>query len=498
MSLSRKIKKVMLVFPPGKVLKGHFQRCELPMGLAYLAAVLKDDFQVKVVDGRAAFKNYAPKNSKWEYFGLKPDEILDKIKEFSPDVVGITCISSFHFPEVLQLCAMIKKLNKSIITVTGGTHPTFLADRIMRDHKEIDFIVLSEGERSFKDLLVKINLGEDPKSINGLAYRENGFFKINPKTEYIENLDELPFPALELFPLDFYAKKNIPFSITSKSRKIAPVLTSRGCVANCVFCSSKNYWGRQYRMRSSGNVLDEIEFLVRKYNFKEIQFIDDNLTQDKARAERIFKGLIERNLDIQWSTPNGIAIWTLDERMLVLMKRSGCYELTVAFESGDQEVLNKIIKKPLNLEKAKKLVMKMKQIRLQVNSFFISGFPGETKEQIKRTFDFAWEMDLDSAWFFMANPTPGSELYETCIKKGYIKDDFDFENIEYGLAHIDTEDFSSKEIEKMVIYQFVFYNIGQMFRHPVRFFKKYLGIILRHPVRSFQMIWVDIMRIINR
>ncbi|MCG2712138.1 MAG: hypothetical protein L6416_07440, partial [Candidatus Omnitrophica bacterium] len=128
----------------------------------------------------------------------------------------------------------------------------------------------------------------------------------------------------------------------------------------------------------------------------------------------------------------------------------------------------------------------------------ISGFPGETKEQVRKTFDFAWKMDLDSAWFFMANPTPGSELYETCLVKGYIKDDFCFENVEYGLAHIDTEDFTSKEIEGMVLTQFTLYNIGQMFRHPVRFFKKYLSIIIRHPVMCFRMIWVDLIRIIKK
>ncbi len=488
----------MLVFPTGKVLRGHFQRCELPMGLAYLAAVLKDDFQVKVIEGRSKFKSYVPRHGKWEYYGMMPDEILEQIKEFSPDVVGITCLSSFHFPEVLQLSKMVKSLDKGIITLTGGTHPTFLADKIMNAHKEIDFIVLGEGEDSLKKLLCRINKGQDYKDIDGLAFRDNGSVQINPKTEYIKDLDVLPFPALEFFPLDFYAEKSVPFSITFRSRKTAPVLTSRGCAAGCVFCASKNYWGRQYRMRSAENVLDEIEHLVRKYNFEEIQFIDDNLTQDRTRAKKIFEGLIERKLDIHWNTPNGIAVWTIDDEMLRLMKESGCYELTVAFESGDQEVLNNIIKKPLNLEKAQKLVSKMKQMGIQVHSFFISGFPGETKEQIKRTFDFAWKMDLDSAWFFMANPTPGSELYETCLEKGYIKDDFCFEDVEYTLAHIDTEDFTSREIEKMVLSQFAFYNIGQMFRHPVRFFKKYLSVIIRHPVMSFRTIWVDLMKVIKK
>ncbi|MCK4993884.1 MAG: cobalamin-dependent protein [Candidatus Omnitrophica bacterium] len=498
MQFRKKINKVMLLFPTGKVLKWRFHHCEIPMGLAYLAAVLRNDFDVKVLDGRAKFQRMVPKNSKWEYFGFTPKEIVEQVKTYSPDVVGISCLSSFHFPDVVDLFERVKKIDNDIITVTGGTHPTFLADEVMKKHSSIDFIVMGEGEDTFYQLLMNINSEKEYDALDGLAFRNNGTYQINPKTKYIEDLDALPYPAFDLFPLDFYEKKSIPFSVTFRSKKTIPILTSRGCSAQCIFCASKNYWGKRYRMRTAENVLDEIEYMVKKYGVEEIQFIDDNLTLDKNRARKIFQGLIDRNINIHWNTPNGIAVWTLDEQMLKLMKASGCYELTVAFESGDQEVLNNIIKKPLDLKYAKKMVNKMKDLDIQVHSFFISGFPGETKEQIKRSFAFAKTMDLDSAWFFVANPTPGSELYEICKNEGYINDDFSFENIEYSLSHIKNKEFTPREMEKLIITQFNNYNLGQMVKHPIRFLKKYLGVIISHPIMSLRTILADMLCFIGK
>ncbi len=498
MQFRKKINKVMLLFPTGKVLKWRFHHCEIPMGLAYLAAVLRNDFDVKVLDGRAKFQRMVPKNSKWEYFGFTPKEIVEQVKTYSPDVVGISCLSSFHFPDVVDLFERVKKIDNDIITVTGGTHPTFLADEVMKKHSSIDFIVMGEGEDTFYQLLMNINSEKEYDALDGLAFRNNGTYQINPKTKYIEDLDALPYPAFDLFPLDFYEKKSIPFSVTFRSKKTIPILTSRGCSAQCIFCASKNYWGKRYRMRSAENVLDEIEYMVKKHGVEEIQFIDDNLTLDKNRARKIFQGLIDRNINIHWNTPNGIAVWTLDEQMLKLMKASGCYELTVAFESGDQEVLKNIIKKPLDLKYAKKMVNKMKDLDIQVHSFFISGFPGETKEQIKRSFAFAKTMDLDSAWFFVANPTPGSELYEICKNEGYINDDFSFENIEYSLSHIKNKEFTPREMEKLIITQFNNYNLGQMVKHPIRFLKKYLGVIISHPIMSLRTILADMLCFIGK
>lgn len=495
----KKIEKIMLIFPTGKVVKGHFQHCEIPLGLAYLAAVLRDNnFQVKVLDGRTKFKSFIPANSKWEYFGFTQEEIIEEVENYAPQVVGISCLSSFHFSDVVVLFRLIKQLDPNILTVIGGSHPTFLAEQVMNNSKDIDFVILGEGEESFSDLLMNISSGADYRNLDGLAFRIDGKICVNPKTRYIENLNNLPYPALDLFPLDFYRKKSVPFSTTFRSKMCAPILTSRGCVADCIFCASKNFWGNVYRRRTAANVLDEINFLIDRYGIKEIQFIDDNLTLDRKRARDIFKGIIDRNFKISWNTPNGIAVWTMDEEMLNLMKESGCYEVTVAFESGVQQVIDKIIKKPINLQKAALMVEKMKKLGIQVNGFFISGFPGETKKQVLETFSFAEKVDLDSAYFFIANPTPGSELLKICEEKGYLRRNFRFDDIEYNLPNIQTPEFTPREIEKMVLKQFNIFHFRILLRHPFRFLRKFLKMFLAHPIMTFRTLFVDLVRIAGK
>jgi len=497
MQRKKEIRKIMLIHTTGKVLKSQFHQCEIPLGLAYLAAVLRNDFEVKVLDGRAKPQRIVPKNSKWEYFGYSPREIIEQVKAYDADIVGIGCLASFHFPDVVDLVNRIKKIKKDVITITGGTHPTFLVQDIMQKHENIDFIVLGEGERTFPQLCQCLKNGRSYADLNGLAFRNSGNIRINPRTEYISDLDSLPYPAFDLFPLDFYWEHKVPFSITSRCRRTAPIMTSRGCPSQCVFCASRNYWGDRYRMRSVESVLDEVEHLVQKYGIEEIQFIDDNLTCDKKRARAIFEGIIERKLDISWSTPNGVAVWTLDEELIRLMKKSGCYELAVAFESGDQDVLNNIIKKPLNLANAVEKVKLMKKLGLQVRGFFISGFPNETIEQIKRTFDFANNLDIDSAWFFVANPTPGSRLYDICIEKGYIDKNMDFEDIEYHISHFATEHFSREQIQALVRKQSGVFVLKCFLRHPLKFMRLYLNVMIRHPIMFFRQVFFKLQSIFH-
>ena len=179
----------------------------------------------------------------WEYYGYSPEEITQQIKIFNPDAVGVSCISSYHFPETLDLCKKIKIINQNIITLTGGTHPTFLAKEIMNKNAEIDFIILGEGEQTLYSLLTAIDQKKSYAHLDGLAFFNKGRVHINPKTQFITNLDTLPFPALDFFPLDFYEKNAVPFSVTFRNRKTAPIVTSRGCKANCIFCASRNFLG---------------------------------------------------------------------------------------------------------------------------------------------------------------------------------------------------------------------------------------------------------------
>ena len=137
---------------------------------------------------------------------------------------------------------------------------------------------------------------------------------------------------------------------------LTSMITSRGCPFNCVFCSVHTVWGRKFRKRDPKQVVDEIELLVKKYGVKEIHFEDDNLTLDRERILKICKEIIKRKIDIKWTTPNGVAIWTLDEEVLKYIKKSGCYKLCFGIESADPTT-QKFIRKGINLEKSKKIIL---------------------------------------------------------------------------------------------------------------------------------------------
>jgi anaerobic magnesium-protoporphyrin IX monomethyl ester cyclase len=481
------IEKILLIYPPSTQSIGHPRVCSYPLGIAYLGSVLNKDYRVKLLDATAeGHRNVEILENGLVKYGLSDEEIKKRITNYSPDVVGITCLYSSQLPFIKRICRIAKETKQKTITIIGGTHPTFLPRETLEE-KSIDIIVLGEGEDTLPSLLRQLKEGQDLSNLDGIAFRRNGQVQVNPRTRCIEDLDGLPFPAWELLPMKKYSIINIPMSSISKSRYWAPILTSRGCPEKCIFCSSVNFWGNRYRGRSAENVLDEIELLVKEYKIKEIQFCDDNVILDKERAKKIFQGIIDRKLNIFWNTPNGIALWKLDEEMLELMKASGCYELALAIESGDQEVLSKIIKKPLNLAKVESLTKSIQRLKIRTHSFFIVGLPGESKEQICRTFSFARKLKLTSAVFFIANPLPGSRLYEICKAKGYLKEDFDFENIDYCKSNYQTPEFTSRELENIRNMEHFIFNLGLFFRSPIYFIQRYLLFLITNPRSSLEI-----------
>lgn len=478
----RPVKKLLLIFPPDRTMKDLMRTNVPPLGLMYLAAAVRDVCEVKILDAKAkGYHNERFVADSWVVFGLSMDEIKREIEAFKPDMVGINCLCSFNWPEAKEIAKLAKDISGDIITAIGGAHPTFLAEECLNEAGSIDFIFMGEGERTLKEFIICSQGDGNADGLTGIAFKSGDSVITNPKTTLIQDLDTLPLPARDLVDMESYFETAVPFSRTFKHRRNTTMISSRGCVAPCVFCSSVVFWGKTYRGREPEKVLDEIEHLIGKYGVREIQFIDDNLTFDMDRARKLFQGMIDRRLNISWNTPNGIAIWRLDEPMLELMKESGCYELTLAFESGDQKVMDEIVKKPLDLVKAKRLTKKMQDMGLLTHSFFIVGFPGETMEQINNTFNFAREMDLDSAYFFIANPLPGTELYKISKERGLLVEGFSFNNIEYSLSSIKSPEWDAEKLADIIRQQYFSYLIRTLVRHPVRTFRKHWAMFRSRP-----------------
>jgi len=185
--------------------------------------------------------------------------------------------------------------------------------------------------------------------------------------------------------------------------------------------------------------MGELFFLKEKYGIREIQIEDDNLTLDKTRAHALLDQIIDSKLDMSFTTPNGIAVWALDGPLLEKLRKAGFYRLTLAVESGNEEVLTKIIRKPLKLDHVREIVPIAKSLGFELDTFYVVGFPGETKEQIRETFRFANSLDVDNAKFFVATPYPGTELYQIAKEKRYLARDFDFHrNLSFTKGQIST------------------------------------------------------------
>jgi len=478
-----KIDKVFLLFPPVRLYKETMKIVFPPLGVSYIASVIRNEVDVKIMDAVAeGFYNEIELDEDFIVYGSNYKDILARIEQYQPDILGITCLFSSVFPIVSEICKRAKALNPNIITITGGTYPTFCAEELLRKEPALDVIVLGEGEATMLEIIRALRQGKNLSMIDGLAFRENGKIRITPKTKWIENLDEIPFPARDLLPMELYPKIIVPHSFSAKEKMNTPMITSRGCPARCSFCSSSRFWGYRYRFRSPGNVLDEIGELIQKWGIKEIQFEDDNITANKNRAKKIFQGIIDRGYKISFNLPNGIAVWTLDEELVQLLKKAGCYELTIAYESGCQEVLDKIVKKPMPLEKAKEMTRLIHKAGIRTNAFYIFGFPGERKEQMLETFNFARQVKTTTAYFFIANPLPGTELYERAKQLDLIPEDFNFENLTFTKYIYNPKFFDPREIERMAGREFVKYFIWSFFRHPWLLFKKsMIDLFVRRP-----------------
>jgi anaerobic magnesium-protoporphyrin IX monomethyl ester cyclase len=479
--MNRNINKILLIVPPATISSEYTKEIQPPLGLAYIAACLEKDYQVKILDAACEGWHEEKKEANGLLtYGLTFNEIGKRIQAFNPDVVGVSCLFSMQYKNAHRVCQIAKETDKNIITLMGGAHPSVLAEETLRD-TFVDFVIIGEGEYSAKELLDDLRDNKDVSHIDGIAFKKSDKILINPKTKFIEDLDSLPLPARHLLPMDKYFKINLPHGVSTRYSPNTPVVTSRGCPANCIFCSIHSIWGYAYRGRSAENIIKELRFLKDTYNIKEIQFEDDNLTFDKSRAMLLFQLMIDMKIGLAWTTPNGVSLWNLDKDLLYKMKEAGCYRLCLAIESGDQELLSETIKKPLRLDKVIELLRWIKYYDFETDAFFVVGFPEETKKQLQNTFEFASKLNTDNTTFYLATPYPGTELFNICSREGRLVEDFSLSNLGVKKANIHTKYFSRNELEKIVAYQTLKLKVSLLWRNPKAFYRKVIKRFFKTP-----------------
>lgn len=476
-----KIKKVLLIAPPTFTFKSQRDVNPLPpMGLGYLASVVESmGIEVKIVDCLVRGWNHEEEiNNEIIRVGLSDNDIETLIGDFDPDVVGINCQFSRQHRIYHHMFSLVKKVKPACITIAGGAHVTVCPEEVLNDHS-CDFVLAGEAEESFREFLLAITQGSGLDQVDGLGWKSNGKLIFNKKQKWITDLDSIPFPAYHLMELDRYF--GLEASHGARHRKnFCPIITSRGCPAKCTFCSAHRVWGKKYRLRSVDNILKEMKLLKDQYGIEELMFEDDNVTANPKRAMELFSGMIEKKFNFIWDTPNGVGVWSINEKMLGLMKQSGCIKLNFPFESGSQYVLDNIIKKPLKLAKIKYLIECCKKMNLDYGMFAVIGMPGETIEDMWKTFRFAADCGCYTPHISVATPYPGTELFEICSTNQYLSKEFHLDDLFIRSFMIRTSDWTENELRKTLLKGHLYLNFRALFNNPIFQFKRLIK-KLKHP-----------------
>jgi anaerobic magnesium-protoporphyrin IX monomethyl ester cyclase len=411
--------RVLLINPP--IPATYYNReFYIPSSLVYLAAVLRDHgHQVQILDLSVTGAAGVEKASTLERIGRA-------VSALGPDLIGFGCLFSGHFPEILAFSEFCKERFPGIPIVTGGIHFTLHARDILEHCPTIDWIVLAEGEETIVDLVAQIEGGgRDLDRIDGLAFRRDGRVVVHPKTRFIEDIDRIPMPAYDLIRMEdyfvdtsgWYNPKGLAF------RTSIPIVSSRSCPNRCTFCSMYQAMGPHWRARSARNVVDEIEHVVRTYGQSHFSFMDDNLTFSKARILEICQEILRRKLDIQFETPNGLSMKTLDAEVLDALVHAGLVRVSLAIESGSDFIRNQVMKKHLSRDKILEIIrLTHRYPQLYVKAFFIIGMPEETLGTLEDTYRMIEQIDVDRVYLQNIVPFSGTAVFEQAVRDGLLVD----------------------------------------------------------------------------
>jgi len=367
-----------------------------PLNLMYLAAALeKASMSVKILD-----------DDLYQVGSLKMANLASKI---DPVVVGVTATTA-TIKNALKYVKAIKELLPNTLTVIGGPHPTFTPEGTLKAEDALDVVVVGEGEETLTEVAeeYKKNKFKNFSNVKGIVYRDNGKISTTTPRPLINDLDNLPFPARHLIPFKEYK--------TSQSQA-GGMITSRGCVFNCNYCSSSLIMGKKFRSRSPENVVDELEELVYKYGVRDIAFLDDIFMLNKRRAKEVAGEIKNRGLDISFVTSSRVD--TVNQELLECLKRAGMSTLYCGIESGSQRVLD-LMGKGITLKQAEDAIKAAKNVDINVLGSFILGYPGETAQEMDQTIDFSIKLDPDYSQFSILTPFPGTPIYYELRQKGLI------------------------------------------------------------------------------
>ncbi len=372
-----------------------------PYWLAYAVGVLDEaGFEVQFVDAPAMM--------------MDEEETVKKVADFKPELLVVDSTTASFYNDAKILTKIKKQTNA--VSIMVGTHVSATADESLRYCEDIDAIARKEYDYIVRDVALKLSKGEEYHNVNGLSYLKSGQLVNNPDMPFIEDLDELPFvsKAYDTHLRGCYRS----YFYGANLHPIMVIIAGRGCPYKCVYCVYPQVMtGHKFRTRSVNNFVDELEYIKDKFpDIKDIFFEDDTFTINTSRVREICNEILRRGLRVTWSTNSRADV---DFKTLHLMKKAGCRELCVGFESGDQKVLDNIGKK-LKIEQQHRFCKDAKKAGIIVHGCFLVGNPGETKETLQKTLDLAIKLNPDTAQFYPIMVYPGTRAYKWAEQEGYL------------------------------------------------------------------------------
>ena len=386
--------------------------------LLHLAAMLRaNNHEPVIVD----LNNAVVHSQQAQYLDYCKKIIIDSLNECRPDLVGINCLFSGVFPDVLEFAKTVKSHSPHLKIAVGGIHPTTFPKEILTYNNDIDYVAIGEGENSVVALAASIETKNENllSFIKSFAYRDkDGVVRVNREKNYIDDLDSLPMPAWDLVNLNKFEMKldhyYNPPKLPIKNK--AAIFSSRACPLACNFCDMFLVMGKTHRKRGVKKIVDEIELLNKDYGVNYFSFMDDQLTLNKAHIMDLCNEILKRKIKIIFDTPNGLWINSLREEVVAKMVEAGLVNAKIAIEHGDDYMRNKVIGKVLDRKKIFEVAKLLKKYKVISNGLFIMGFPEDTNETLKNTYDMMDELQLDKAGVSTLIPFPGTALFKQVVK----------------------------------------------------------------------------------
>ena len=453
-----KDKIIVLISPRVLGSKRQIRKAPPPFGIAMLAASLNRKGYEKVHLIDAVVEDYdaihpVKDNKTFITYGLSDQEMTSKVKKLKPDFIGISALFSSQTECAFSIAQNLKKTIPEIPIAMGGNHATERRNEVMSEEKCIDFILAGEADNTFPELLDKYFGGEDYSDVPGLLYRDNGEIRENSLPTRVHDLDTLPFPAWHLYDMEKYYDIGMPHNPFLKHREYGQIITSRGCPYKCYFCSVPDFNGSAFRFFSAERVISDVDQLVKQYSIKELQILDDTFTTDWKRVVDIMEGIKKHKLRI--TLPNAIRgdyPKDIKKRKLMLnaMAEAGVFQIDISVEHGDQDFLNKVIGKNLDLDTIPITCDLAHEAGMTVHANFMMGFPFENKQIRQKTIDYASNLDADSFSFGLCIPLPGTRMANVVEQNNLYAKDYDVSRMTSDQVNIQPTDISQEDLEKTV------------------------------------------------